>query len=1474
MTAESNNQVPVETLLAMLRTAGFKNISTREVLDIQKVLSFLDVATIRDYKRLKYYIAPIVCRNKEDQEKFNEIFNRYSEWVEENKFSQPPPLPSKKNAWIKWAVIATVVACVIGYFLWRIIPNLITSSKPYLTLSQTSYNARGHFSNTAIGDSVEFTASLHDTIPGKTYSVSWLVNGNQFPEARNAKTVFKDTGNYMSYIYVRDKNKNIILKDSISTRVNCEHLPSAEINVVGAQPWTYQILFGDSMTNTNQYNYKWYINDSLAGIKKELSTNYDAEIFTVRVVISNRNKQCGEDSIVAQLDKRPAISLAAVATVPATIITNFQTANLFWILLLMLLLPALITWLVYKFPGKKSVKDTSQKKQVVQETNETPDREEGPFFIEFKNQDHNISPDEQISQLADGLRKRQFSDALALNIKKTITSTINAGGFPTFQFSPRTKPVDFLILIDKEYPDSYTVKLFEYLVDRLKAEQVNITVYDYYKEPLYLNNKRHNHIHIPLDRLAQLYPDTVLIMFTSGHLLLEPLKPQLKSWVKDKLQLWPHQLIITPVPKKDWTYKELLIQQSGIMIVPADIYQNDLLRILLDSIRLQIETTKQSKVEIPSAYTSRFFNFQEFEELRKYLNNDNLLKWISATAVYPNVDWAVTLAIGKALEEQQPAAKEKLVTYQNLLKISRISWTQDAVIDDTLRLDMLRYIDNNTEAIARRAVLELLNEIAVDYKENSFAKDEYDLYKNSNKIFLHGYDSRNPVTTEEIEAVKNYSEKKYLDWAQLVYHEEGYNTLLTAQSNDRSFSLKEFLNTIQPAEKKDDTENQEKEEGKIKKRKISREKITAAGVFIFTALCGYFILNTTNKLQLQQPTGKDFSIQLRNNYLLNNTGTLSLNLSTAGSNYTADRQNDSLFYFKNINLPNNDQGSGPMLTLLMNDVALSEVSISPDSSYIVNIEKRNENRRPLLIRYNNAQTFATMQTQIFNLLSAYSIDARLSAGISDSSYIRYYTSSQKGAADSIANRIKTYLGLNILVEQRNNATTSTNSLELFLNLNKTKTVDCNIIAIKAIPASIGDIWSGDKNNRLVNIDLNRSLIFYSTQANNTFGTYVIEKICFSTDGIYRLITRADKEYQVFFIRNISTASIDLSTCPARYATAAEAELATADKCGSFNRMHIYYANTGAGVVWVNTAGLVNYSTDQRDKLNNIFNNINATAIITITVNINSSIWGNTINSRYNNIRGNFPLGSTRALNSVAYNIRQNNIQWKLASFKGTPFDRDFVTITINNPPIEDPCSKIYYSMQEALNVKDPSLICRLNLEKEQLTQLPEALFKFTKMQELNLGSTTIPENSIDRLQKALPGCKIIYTRAPQTSVETSLGEIQTDQKGFPDKAGLSLISNISSQLKQYRQSKIRLEAIAYSKLEQSTLESALRDITNLFYKEGVPAKSNQISQKINLMQQQQQQQANIPNIANTRRTTFSIRVIGINWPEENKKAAY
>ncbi len=78
----SHITTPLATLLAMLKSEGF-DISTSTLIDIQKVLANLGDEDLSDFSELRSIISPLICRNKEEQQQFNAIFEKYESYIKE-----------------------------------------------------------------------------------------------------------------------------------------------------------------------------------------------------------------------------------------------------------------------------------------------------------------------------------------------------------------------------------------------------------------------------------------------------------------------------------------------------------------------------------------------------------------------------------------------------------------------------------------------------------------------------------------------------------------------------------------------------------------------------------------------------------------------------------------------------------------------------------------------------------------------------------------------------------------------------------------------------------------------------------------------------------------------------------------------------------------------------------------------------------------------------------------------------------------------------------------------------------------------------------------------------------------------------------------------------------------------------------------------------------------------------------------------
>ena len=78
-----------------------------------------------------------------------------------------------------------------------------------------------------------------------------------------------------------------------------------------------------------------------------------------------------------------------------------------------------------------------------------------------------------------------------------------------------------------------------------------------------------------------------------------------------------------------------------------------------------------------------------------------------ALAVYPDPDWAITIAVGRALE---PLGVE--VTFDNLRILGQVPWLRGEAFPPKLRFALLRELDEETERLARQATVKELNAVA------------------------------------------------------------------------------------------------------------------------------------------------------------------------------------------------------------------------------------------------------------------------------------------------------------------------------------------------------------------------------------------------------------------------------------------------------------------------------------------------------------------------------------------------------------------------------------------------------------------------------------------------------------------------------------------------------------------------------------------------------------------------------------------
>ncbi len=192
------------------------------------------------------------------------------------------------------------------------------------------------------------------------------------------------------------------------------------------------------------------------------------------------------------------------------------------------------------------------------------------------------------------------------------------------------------------------VKLFDYLVEILRKQDVLIDKYYYRQEPKLCYNANEPD-GISLGKLNEKHGNHILLIFGNAYQFLLPYYPIFDKEYLELLNHWKYKVVITPVSFLDWASKEINVLLPEITILPADI-QSLLLIIQILFSDNKVIISELRKIEKPF-YKCEGIDFEDIEELESYCDqarwaiiNDKgrktnvLFKWIAALAVYPKIE--------------------------------------------------------------------------------------------------------------------------------------------------------------------------------------------------------------------------------------------------------------------------------------------------------------------------------------------------------------------------------------------------------------------------------------------------------------------------------------------------------------------------------------------------------------------------------------------------------------------------------------------------------------------------------------------------------------------------------------------------------------------------------------------------------------------------------------------------------------------
>jgi nucleoside phosphorylase len=329
----------------------------------------------------------------------------------------------------------------------------------------------------------------------------------------------------------------------------------------------------------------------------------------------------------------------------------------------------------------------------------TPERRSNKFILDYENATSppvtwNIVPESDQKKPLDAgerfrktmlqLRQREYAQNQELDIPATIKATIRQAGMPNFQFRLRTRPAEYLLLVERFSTNDHRAALFDNLYKTLKTNEV-LTERFFYNGDLYLfRNERHPE-GLYLHELYHRYPDSRLLILGAGYRLISPVNGRLNRAAKT-LQRWNTRLLLTPIVREKWGGRERLLSKVFTLLPAA-----------VESLQFAAEHQGGS-VTAYDRLPDYLRSIAEAEPISVEGNTMRLLRrhfdtwqlrWIAACAIYPGLYYNLTLFIGRVLEQK---AGYSLVNAANLLKLARLPWFTQGRIPKEIRQELINYL--------------------------------------------------------------------------------------------------------------------------------------------------------------------------------------------------------------------------------------------------------------------------------------------------------------------------------------------------------------------------------------------------------------------------------------------------------------------------------------------------------------------------------------------------------------------------------------------------------------------------------------------------------------------------------------------------------------------------------------------------------------------------------------------------------------
>lgn len=742
--------LPLEAFFARLEAAGFR-MDTARKMRLLRVLEKEAPELYGDIEGLKFRLAPFIARTPQEQERFYDFFDQFlkecaSEAEELNNLPEAPiapilPIPPvpKFKQW--WLLLLLPVSGFL-YWLFQPAPPPVGSCQVQMELESAAPLKEGDLLEcrniSTCTDTNAFVWEIRDLASGQleysdtAFQLSWRAVG----AGQNKVVILRYTG-------PSDDQANT--RDTLELKVHCSNPPVVSNLKVPQAVLTPGKTYDFSVSVAPGVQVEWIFSstDTLRGasVRYVFSRGGETTIGLLAYRSGQKDYCYFYEEKNMNLGGKPYLQAFAVRRdYPRQLL---QLNGWYWLFAILPLFFA--AWLLARWWKKRHEK--TPEKTVADLEAEYPIHDTGPYFVPYLPQDAKITVPRDFFRMAEVMRRRETGIRRYFDAAASVRATVDAGGYPEWREKSDTRPAEYLFLVQRSDERNQQGQLFERLTAFLKRREAPAEVFfhsgsfDVFKNPEHPQG-------LNLVELKQHYSTHRLVLLGDGHGLVNPYNPQTPSLLSAPVKIlssWPRRILLTPEPVSGWSFQEALLHRH-FLICPAD--TNGMLAGLEMLDRMEeyepgnFARREAELLRLHPQISHRYRHWETPDDHKAYLkDHPEWYRWLCALAVCVQPDWALTIAVGRAIGVE--------VTHDGLLALSRIPWLNSNAPDTNLRLALLRQLNPADEALARKAVAEELEHVK-DRVAGSFAETDWTTGLAMQRFALEPRDEAHKATLRDL----------------------------------------------------------------------------------------------------------------------------------------------------------------------------------------------------------------------------------------------------------------------------------------------------------------------------------------------------------------------------------------------------------------------------------------------------------------------------------------------------------------------------------------------------------------------------------------------------------------------------------------------------------------------------------------------------------------------------------------------------